>query len=126
VHSRLILYKRIAAAANDQELKNLQVELIDRFGLLPEPAKNLFRQMRLKLNAQALGIRKLDAGHGEGRVEFEEQPKVNPMTLIQLIQTSPRQFKLEGGNILKYIEPMETPEKRFKATERLLERLAGE
>lgn len=126
VHSRLILYKRIAAATNDQALKNLQVELIDRFGLLPEPAKNLFRQMRLKLNAQALGIRKLDAGHGEGRVEFEEQPKVDPMTIIQLIQSSPRQFRLEGGNILKYIEPMETPEKRFQATERLLERLAGE
>ena len=125
VHNRLILYKRIAAANLDSELKQLQIELIDRFGLLPEPAKNLFRQMRLKLKAEQLGIRKIDAGHKEGRIEFEDQPKVDPMTLIQLIQSQPVHFRLEGGSILKYIEPMEKPEQRFRAIESLLETLSA-
>ena len=120
VHNRLILYKRIAAADNDEALKNLQVELIDRFGLLPEPAKNLFRQMRIKLKADALGIKKLDAGTTDARIEFEDQPKIDPMTMIQLIQTQPQRFRLEAGNILKYIEPMEKPEQRFRAIESLL------
>ena len=124
VHSRLILYKRIAAAAHDDALKNLQVELIDRFGLLPEPAKNLFRQMRIKLKADALGIKKLDAGITDARIEFEDQPKVDPMTMIQLIQTQPQRFRLEAGNILKYIEAMEKPEQRFRAIESLLSVLA--
>ena len=48
VHLRLVLYKRIAAAANADELRELQVEMIDRFGLLPEPAKNLFRIAELQ------------------------------------------------------------------------------
>ncbi len=126
VHNRLILYKRIAAAKDDQALQQLQVELIDRFGLLPEPSKNLFRQMRLKLKAQALGIYKVDAGPKEGRIEFEEQPTINPMTLIQLIQAQPSRFRLEGGNILKYIEPMEKPEQRFRAIESLLDTLSAE
>lgn len=125
VHSRLILYKRIAAADNEEKLKNLQVELIDRFGLLPDPAKNLFRQMKLKLCAQNLGIRKLDASSKEVRVEFEEQPSIDPMLIISLIQSSPQQFRLEGSSILKYIVTMETPEQRFKATEALLDRLTG-
>ncbi len=124
-HNRLILYKRIAAATNDEGLKNLQVELIDRFGLLPVPAKNLFRQMKLKLHAQKLGIKKLDASSKEARVEFEEQPSVDPMLIIKLIQSNPQQFRLEGSSILKYIDTMETPEQRFKATETLLGWLAG-
>lgn len=125
VHNRLILYKRIAAATNDNDLKTLQVELIDRFGLLPDPAKNLFRQMKLKLQAQKLGIKKLDAGSKEARVEFEEQPSVDPMVIIKLIQTRPKQFRLEGSSILKYIDTMETPEQRFTATEALLSALAS-
>nr|MDT0253031.1 TRCF domain-containing protein [Endozoicomonas sp.] len=122
---RLILYKRIAAAANDDDLRTLQVELIDRFGLLPDPAKNLFRQMKLKLQAQKLGIKKLDAGSKETRIEFEEQPSVDPMVIIKLIQARPKQFRLEGSSILKYIDTMETPEQRFTATEALLGELGS-
>ncbi|MDO6806364.1 hypothetical protein Q4595_28160, partial [Wenyingzhuangia sp. 1_MG-2023] len=40
VNSRLTLYKRIANGQSDNELKELQVEMIDRFGLLPDPVKN--------------------------------------------------------------------------------------
>ncbi|MGD8430297.1 MAG: transcription-repair coupling factor, partial [Ectothiorhodospiraceae bacterium] len=47
VHSRLVLYKRIANASDRDQLRELQVEMIDRFGLLPEPAKNLFRLTEL-------------------------------------------------------------------------------
>ncbi len=125
VHNRLILYKRIAAAETADELKMLQVELIDRFGLLPEPAKNLFRQTLIKLKAQSLGVLKLDAGNNGGRVEFENQPKIDPMTIIRLIQTDPLSYRLEGSNILKYSEAMTTPEERFTAMENLLTRLAG-
>ena len=35
VNMRLSFYKRIAAAESKQELDELKVELIDRFGLLP-------------------------------------------------------------------------------------------
>ncbi len=126
VHNRLILYKRIAAAGSEDDLKTLQVELIDRFGLLPEPTKNLFRQMKLKLKSQQLGIKKLDANTGQARIEFEEQPKVDPMVIIQLIQNKPQQFKLEGSSILKYIGEMETAEQRFNAVEALLNELTGQ
>ena len=125
VHNRLILYKRIAAAKSDEDLKALQVELIDRFGLLPEPAKHLFRQTRLRLSAEQLGILKLDAGENSLRLEFEEQPKVDPLALIQLIQADPHLYKLEGSSVFKYSGPMIKPEQRFATVESLLQKLAG-
>ena len=129
VHNRLILYKRIAAAGSDNDLKALQVELIDRFGLLPEQTKNLFRQTRLRLTAEKLGIVKLDAGEGSIRIEFEEQPKIDPLAIIQMIQADPHLYKLEGSSVFKYSAPingaMEQPEQRFATVEGLLQKLAG-
>ncbi|MDD7804952.1 MAG: transcription-repair coupling factor [Endozoicomonas sp. (ex Botrylloides leachii)] len=123
VHNRLILYKRIAAAKSNDELRSLQVELIDRFGLLPDPAKNLFRQTQIKLKAIKLGIQKLDTGSTQGRIEFENNPNIDPMIIIELVQAQPNVYHLEGSNVLKYYHKMETHNDRFKVTEALLKQL---
>ena len=124
VHTRLILYKRIASAADEDGLKELQVEMIDRFGLLPEPTKNLMRLTLLKLQAEKLGIRKVDAGPQGGRIEFAADTCVDPLVLIKLIQGQPNRYKFEGATLFKFQVPMERPEERFNTLEALLERLA--
>ena len=124
VHSRLILYKRIASAADEDGLKELQVEMIDRFGLLPEPTKNLMRLTLLKLQAEKLGIKKIDAGPQGGRIEFAADTCVDPLVLIKLIQGQPNRYKFEGATLFKFQVPMERPEERFNTLEALLERLA--
>ncbi|MEH6824782.1 MAG: transcription-repair coupling factor [Motiliproteus sp.] len=124
VHSRLVLYKRIAGARIGAQLKELQVEMIDRFGLLPEPLKNLFRQTQLKLKSQQLGISKIDAGSDSGRFEFTPQTHVDPLVLVKLVQTQPQHYGLEGGNRLKFKLEMQTPEQRFQALERLLQQIS--
>ncbi len=124
VHTRLILYKRIANAADEDGLNELQVEMIDRFGLLPEPAKHLIRLTLLKLQAEKLGITKIDAGPQGGRIEFAADTPVDPMALIKLIQTQPKRYKFEGATVFKFQVPMERPEERFNTLEALLERLA--
>ncbi|WP_135007523.1 transcription-repair coupling factor [Pseudomonas syringae] len=123
VHTRLILYKRIANAADEEALKDLQVEMIDRFGLLPEPTKNLVRITLLKLHAEQLGIRKIDGGPQGGRIEFAAETPVDPLTLIKLIQSQPNRYKFEGATLFKFMVPMERPEERFNTIEALLERL---
>ena len=123
VHARLILYKRIANAADEEGLKELQVEMIDRFGLLPEPTKNLVRITLLKLHAEKLGIKKIDAGPQGGRIEFAADTCVDPLTLIKLIQGQPKHYKFEGATLFKFSVPMERPEERFNTLEALLERL---
>ena len=126
VHTRLILYKRIANAIDEDGLKELQVEMIDRFGLLPEPSKHLIRLTLLKLHAEKLGITKIDAGPQGGRIEFAADTSVDPMVLIKLIQSQPNRYKFEGATVFKFQVPMERPEERFNTIEALLERLSVE
>nr|WP_221189690.1 transcription-repair coupling factor [Azomonas macrocytogenes] len=123
VHARLILYKRIASAESTDSLKELQVEMIDRFGLLPEPTKNLMRLTALKQHAERLGIAKIDAGPQGGRIEFTGNTCVDPLVLVKLIQTQPNRYRLEGATLFKFQVPMERPEDRFDILEALVERL---
>ncbi|SFM36943.1 transcription-repair coupling factor [Halopseudomonas yangmingensis] len=123
VHARLILYKRIASAASDDDLKDLQVEMIDRFGLLPEPVKTLFRVTQFKLRCAPLGIVKLDVGAEHGRVEFGAETSVDPLTLVRLIQDSPQRYRLEGATLFRFNAPMGNAELRLNTVEALLERL---
>jgi transcription-repair coupling factor (superfamily II helicase) len=123
VHTRLVMYKRIASAATRDELEELQVEMIDRFGLLPEPAKNLFAITELKLKAQPYGIRKIEAGPAGGRILFGEQPQIDPVRMVTLIQDRPKAFKLEGGDKLKFFLDMEDPAKRVQQVSGVLAEL---
>ena len=78
----------------------------------------------LKLQAEQLGIVKIDAGPQGGRVEFAATTCVDPLTLIKLIQSQPNRYKFEGATLFKFQVPMERPEERFNTLEALLERLA--
>ncbi|MEN1942799.1 transcription-repair coupling factor [Luteimonas sp. MJ293] len=120
VHTRLTLYKRISSAADPGALRELQVEMIDRFGLLPVQAKTLFTVAELKLQATALGIRKLDLGAGGGRVEFVEKPKVDPMAVIRLIQGQPKHYRMDGPDKLRIKLELPEAEDRLKAARGLL------
>ncbi|MCH9757359.1 MAG: transcription-repair coupling factor [Gammaproteobacteria bacterium] len=124
VHTRLTLYKRIAHAKSTENLHELQVELIDRFGLLPAPVKNLFSITHLKHFAERLGVKRISASKETTRIEFTEAPHINTAKLIQLIQTNPKQYQLNGANRLKFIsEEVQTGQARIKAIETLLKTL---
>ena len=113
VHMRLIMYKRIASVEDKEALKELQVEMIDRFGLLPDFAKNLFRIAELKLLVKPLGIRKIDLGPHGGRLQFNENNNVDPTKIISLIQTNPFTYKLDGQDKLRINEELPEPDDRF-------------
>jgi len=123
IHERLIMYKRIANAADKDALRELQVEMIDRFGLLPEAVKALFSVTELKLRATQLGIKKIDLGDSGGRILFVEQPDIDPMTIIRLIQGQPDRYKLDGSDKLRIIRELPDAEARLNVANHLLERL---
>ncbi|MDX9875704.1 MAG: transcription-repair coupling factor, partial [Spongiibacteraceae bacterium] len=124
VQARLILYKRIANAPDADTLRELQVEMIDRFGLLPEPLKTLFRITAIKQRAQALGIRKIEAGPRGGKFEFDAQPSIEPIRLIQLVQSKPDSYRLAGAAALSFTADLEEPTQRIDFVERLITALA--
>ncbi len=127
VHTRLILYKRIANAPDKAALDELRVEFIDRFGLLPDALKNLFAVTELKLRANPLGVVKIDCGDRDGRIVFSEKPAVEPMRIIELIQRWPETYRFNGSDTLRFAGDLEDAESRIETVAAVLERLeAGE
>lgn len=123
-NTRLILYKRIAAAEDDAGLRKLQVEMIDRFGLLPEPVGNLFAIARLRNRAQHLGIAGIELGAEGGTIEFRDSTTVNPMALVILVQTEPTTYQLAGATRLRCRKTLTEARERMDFSHKLLDTLA--
>ena len=102
VHTRLVLYKRIASCKTSDALDDLMVEMIDRFGKLTVATQNLFKIANLKLLALTLGIRKIDAGPQGGKFEFVAKPMVDPGKIIALIQNKSGIYRLDGPDRLRF------------------------
>jgi transcription-repair coupling factor (superfamily II helicase) len=124
VQMRLVHYKRISSATDEEALRQLQVELIDRFGLLPDITANLFRQTKLKLRAATLGIRKIEGWPGGATLEFSATPSVDPARIIELIQQEPDRFAFDNRQRLKLTADLHETGKRFSAIEDLIDQLA--
>ena len=124
VHARLTLYKRIAGARDEDALQELQVEMVDRFGVLPDPARQLFAVAGLKLAATPLGIRKLELGPTGGRVTFLPQPTIDPMSVIRLIQSQPRVYAMDGPEKLRIRMELPDAASRLRTARGLLSLLA--
>ena len=124
VHLRLILYKRISHAADDAELRELKIELIDRFGLLPPQADYLFDTTRLRLRCSTLGIERMQLNAHGGRIVFDPKPNIDPVVLIQLIQTKPDEYHFDGKTVLRVTRDFEHHEERFEFVDELFNKLA--
>ncbi len=123
VHARLILYKRISSAQNEEELRLLKEAIIDRFGPYTIPVANLFRVTSAKLRAQALGIKRIDLGSKGGRVDFVAQPNIDPAVIIELIQKD-RTYRLDGETRLRVKKPLADADSRFSELNDLLDVLS--
>lgn len=126
VHLRLTLYKRISSAATEAELKDLQVEMIDRFGLLPEAVKNLFYLAQIKIRCQQIGIRKITARASGAIVDFDECPKIDPQNIIRLIQVFAARYRLDGPTRIKILQETTCDKERLDMITDFIEKLCNE
>jgi transcription-repair coupling factor (superfamily II helicase) len=105
VHERLSIYKRLANCTTQEAVDDLQEELIDRFGKLPEPAKALVETHRLRVAAKPVGIVKIDAHAESALLQFEPNPPIDAIRIIELIQKN-RHIKLNGPDKLRITASM--------------------
>lgn len=124
VNTRLSLYKRIAGTKTPDDIEELRVELIDRFGLLPDAANNLLNVQLLKLQAAKLGVRKIDAHDRGGVIEFTQNAQIDPGFLVGLLQSHPSRYRFEGPTKLKIAESLTDRRERVEFIETLLNQFA--
>jgi len=104
----------------EEDLTDIKVELVDRFGPLPEETDALLRISSLQLKAKAFDIRKIEVGPKGGRVTFRENPDIDPLTIINLIQLQPKHYALDGPEKLLLKGDFLVNENRIQAVWRLL------
>lgn len=124
VHQRLILYKRISHAADSEALRELKIELIDRFGLLPEQTERLFDVMRLRQRCEQMAIERLELNPGGGRIVFAPDPKIDPMAFIQMLQNHSSTYRFDGKQILRITKPFTDSNEAQDFIDQLLDELA--
>lgn len=125
VHRRLIEYKRIASAITLEDIQQLKMEMIDRFGLLPDALQNLFKMTELKSTTKTIGIQKIDFGEQSGKIVFIEKPSIDPMNILSLIQSKPQDYKFDGKQTLMVHNLDQDLQTRFDQLKQLLDRLAA-
>lgn len=124
VHARLGLYKKLSHAKHEDDIITIQEELIDRYGKLPEAAQTLLSTHRLRLNAEPLGVIKIDASEAQAMIQFSAKPSVEPMRIIELVQKD-RSVKLAGQDKLKVdIKDGQKVSARIDAVRKVLRALA--
>jgi transcription-repair coupling factor (superfamily II helicase) len=126
VHQRLLFYKRISNTDHQEKLDNIRMELIDRFGIPPQPVKQLFAVHQLRLKAEHLGITKIDINTNGGYIEFSQDTPVQAMSIISMMQKHPTFFRMEGGQRLKVMVMLEDFQKRIQFINELLDSLIKE
>ena len=125
VHERLVFYKRLANTTHQEEIKELQLEAIDRFGLLPKAARTLFRVTKIKLAAGLIGIEKLHLGRHGGEIRLSEQTSADPAFLLQMIHDAPEDYRIRPDNVIHLTAPLEMPELRLDRAEAIVASLSG-
>ena len=126
VHQRLLFYKRISNTDTQEKLGNIRMELIDRFGIPPQPVKQLFSVHQIRLRAEQLGITKVDINSNGGYIEFSPDTPVQAISIIQLMQKNPTYYRMEGGQRLKVMVQLAEYDKRIQFIVELLNKLVGE
>ena len=120
VNTRLSLYKRIASIEAIDELTDIQIEMRDRFGKLPDAVLFLLETTKIRYQANKLGITKIEFGEKGGFIEFGKNNKISVDYLIEMIQKSPKNYRLEGANRLKLLSSQLERSNRIEYIKNLL------
>jgi transcription-repair coupling factor (superfamily II helicase) len=74
IGERLGLYQKLDGMENESEIEKFKVELIDRFGPLPNAVENLFDALRLRWAARKLGFERISYKSKKLRCFFISNP----------------------------------------------------
>jgi len=124
VHERLVLYKRLANCDTEEELEAMREELVDRFGVLPNPARALLDTHRLRILGKPLGVARIDATDSGALLQFVPKPPIDPGRVFRLVQTQ-RQYRLAGSDKLRIEARMPDLGTRVTALRKAFVELSG-
>jgi transcription-repair coupling factor (superfamily II helicase) len=122
---RLSLYRRLADLDSDEEIDNFAAELRDRFGVLPDEVRYLFKVAAIKAYCRRANVEKVDAGPKGAVISFRDNKFAQPDRLVSYIRQHGQAARVRPDMRVVFFKDWETPEERLKGTAEILRELAG-
>src|SRR5271169_3443322 len=122
---RLSLYRRLADLETDGEIDNFAAELRDRFGVLPDEVRYLFKIAAIKGYCRRANIEKVDAGPKGAVITFRDNKFAQPDRLVFFIRQHGQAAKVRPDMKVVFLQDWETPEERLMGTTEILRQLAN-
>ncbi len=82
---RLRTYKRISSTETEEELRQIYIEIQDRYGKLPASVENLFEYARLRQMAEAMHVISVDKAKDGVAIKLGEKSNVDPEKLMNMV-----------------------------------------
>ncbi len=91
---RLYYYRRLNQISSDYEIDEIELELQDQFGKVPDEVINLFFLCATKNFCKKLGIKEIKAGPKNLALRFIEKPALSPEKIFELVKKSYKKYRL--------------------------------
>jgi transcription-repair coupling factor (superfamily II helicase) len=101
VSQRLVLYKQLSSARSDAELREILDDLLDRYGPLPQEARNLADVIRLKIRCRELGIESIETSGKDLVLRASSRSRLDPKRLLALIAQPEMQLRVAPDQRLR-------------------------
>src|SRR6187455_2943898 len=122
---RLSLYRRLADLETDEEIDNFAAEMRDRFGVLPDEVRYLFKVAAIKAYCRRANVEKVDAGPKGAVITFRENKFAQPDRLVSFIRQHGQAAKVRPDMKVVFLQVWKTPEERLMGTTEILRQLAN-
>jgi transcription-repair coupling factor (superfamily II helicase) len=122
---RLSLYRRLADLVTDEEIDNFAAELRDRFGVLPDEVRYLFKVAAIKNYSRRANVEKVDAGPKGAVITFRDNKFAEPERLVYFIRQHGQAARVRPDMKVVFFQDWETPERRLAGTTEILQQLAN-
>ncbi|MBM2828127.1 MAG: transcription-repair coupling factor [Actinobacteria bacterium] len=119
---RLDFYRKLAVSRTMDAADELELELLDRFGRLPGPARALCDLSRLRVLMRSVGVRELKRGNGSLFLTLSDMSEVDRGLLVQWVMKDRKKFHFVRGEVLAMRIPAEDPDAVLAAAKYLLNR----
>ena len=121
---RLSLYRRLADLETDEGIDNFAAELRDRFGVLPDEVRYLFKVAAIKAYCRRANVEKVDAGPKGAVIAFRDNSFAQPDRLVAFIRQHGKAARVRPDMKVVFFQDWETPEERLTGTTDILRQLA--
>lgn len=122
---KLVIYKKIASIRDKQDLNNLEEEMEDRYGTIPEACLNLMSIAYIKAMAQRIGVLNVSETEDYAKLEFDNPNRMNPKVIGEIIHSYGNRIRINAGSNSFIQYKYQNHNQRMKELRELLEKISG-